>query len=190
MANASAKRIASQNEIAIRNLQLGMIISNVLYFIIRLLHPSRSFPPSLSQLTIYILTFLPSLFLAQHLRTTGRPRRDPVTGTLISSGEDLDARGVTEWCWDVIYVTWACQVGSALLGEWFWFGYLSIPAFACWKLYTKVIGPMFLGRGGPQNTDSTEVVGEDKGTSSEGLSKRQQKMQKRERKVEQRVKHR
>ena len=36
--------------------------------------------------------------------------------------------GITEWCWDIVYITWACQVGSALLGEWFWWLYLSVRA--------------------------------------------------------------
>jgi hypothetical protein len=172
MANASAKRIAAQNEVALRNLQRGMFIANILYFSLRFLLPWRAFPPSWGQLTVYGLTALPTLVLYRHLSSIGLPRRDPTTGILISSGEDLNQPGVTEWCWDVIYVTWGCAVGSSLLGNWVWYLYLSIPAFACYKIYSSFISPMLAARSGM--AVSTE---EDDG--SEGLSKRQQKLKSR-----------
>lgn len=109
---------------------LLVLLLQGLYFLLRLLLPNASFPPSLRQLTPYILTAIPQLVLFRHLSTVGSPRRDSATGTLIAPGEDLNASGVTEWCFDVIYVTWACQVGSALLGEFVWWLYLSVsPAF-------------------------------------------------------------
>lgn len=103
-----------------------------------------------------------------HRSSVGSPRRDAATSTLIAPGEDLNAPGVTEWCFDVIYVTWICQVGTSLFGEFVWWLYLSvsiplpcyatlssvytaclifcpvqIPLYAGWKLYTFVIAPMF-----------------------------------------------
>ena len=82
----------------------------------------------------------------RYLVKIGTPRRDPA-GNLVSSGEDLNQGGITEWCFDVLYVTcgwWCfvyqlslrlsltlfciglCQVGSAIFGERFWFLYLSV----------------------------------------------------------------
>ena len=57
--------------------------------------------------------------LVPYLVKIGTPKKDP-SGMLISSGEDLNQAGMTEWCWDIIYVAWACQVGSAAFGERFW----------------------------------------------------------------------
>lgn len=82
------------------------------------------------QLTPYFMTAIPQFVLFRHLSTVGSPRRDVATGTLIAPGEDLGAPGVTEWCFDVIYVTWACQVGSSLIGESIWWLYLSVSASA------------------------------------------------------------
>lgn len=47
----------------------------------------------------------------------GTPKRD-TTGQLISSGEDLNQPGVTEWMFDVLYV--ACEpatISSGLLAD-------------------------------------------------------------------------
>ena len=75
------------------------------------------------------MTAIPQFVLFRHLSTVGSPRRDIKTGALIAPGEDLGAPGVTEWCFDVIYVTWACLVGSSLLGEFVWWLYLSVRRY-------------------------------------------------------------
>ena len=72
------------------------------------------------------MTAFPEFVLFHHLSSIGLPRRDPTTGTLIAAGEDLAQPGVTEYCWDVIYVTWICQVGSSLFGEFVWWLYLTV----------------------------------------------------------------
>ena len=54
---------------------------------------------------IYVILSLPAMFLAQYLQQTGAPRRDRVGGELISPGEDLNQPGLTELCFDVLYVT-------------------------------------------------------------------------------------
>lgn len=110
-----------------------------LYFLLRIILPGGSFPPTFRQLTLYILTAIPVLVLYRHLSSVGLPRRDPATGALIAPGEDLAQSGVTEWCWDVIYVTWACQVGSSLFGEWVWWGYLSVRKFSLFLVLYRLV---------------------------------------------------
>jgi len=173
-----------------------MLIANGLYFLLRFILPNRSFPPTMRQLVLYLMTAFPEFVLFRHLSSVGLPRRDPTTGTLLSSGEDLGQQGVTEWCFDVIYVTWACQVGSSLIGEFVWWLYLSIPLYAFFKMYTSFLAPM-LGMGGgggllssPGITApvSAQTTGNgtttSNGTTKDGeapLSKKQQKMQKKRR---------
>jgi hypothetical protein len=82
------------------------MISLVLRFLLR----RDTLPPSKGSLAIYIATFLPAFFLSNYLVKIGTTRRDPTTGTLISYGEDLSQTGVTEWCFDILYVT--CQSSS------------------------------------------------------------------------------
>ncbi|KAF8322202.1 putative opsin [Clavulina sp. PMI_390] len=174
MANASAKKTAAQNEVAIRNLQLGMLIAHGLYFLLRLIMPGNKFPPTWKQLMPYLMTAVPQLVLFRHLSTVGSPRRDVATGTLLAPGEDLSAPGITEWCFDVIYVTFACQVGSSLIGESVWWLYISIPLYAAWKLWSSIVGPML---GFKQQAPAAPVAVE---TSSDAElpSKKQQKAQK------------
>jgi len=97
--------LAGQNESAVKNLRLGLFLPTLISFVLRFL--LRRSSPSKGSIVIYIATFLPAFFLTNYLIKIGQPRRDPGTGTLISYGEDLNQPGVTEWCFDIIYVT--CQ---------------------------------------------------------------------------------
>ncbi|KAI6164960.1 hypothetical protein EDD17DRAFT_1775295 [Pisolithus thermaeus] len=171
MAKGAAKRIAGQNERAIKNLRLGMVIPTILSLVLRLLLRRDSLPPSKGSLLIYVLTYLPALFLSRYLENIGTSRRDPTTGALISSGEDLNQPGVTEWSFDVLYVTWACQVGSGAFGEWFWY-FLS-------GVWTGLVGPFLW--------PSSSVPPQDDAKKAETSSKRQEKLRKRSERGDQRV---
>ncbi|KAF8221100.1 DUF788-domain-containing protein [Tricholoma matsutake] len=180
MAHASAKRIANQNETAIKTLKFGMIVPTIISLVLRFLLRKDTLPPSKGSLAIYIVTFFPAFFLSNYLVKIGTTRRDPTTGTLISYGEDLSQTGVTEWCFDILYVTWTCQIGSGAFGEWFWWLYMVIPMYAVYKLWSSVISPMFLGRSIPQTSadDTSDKV---------APSKRQEKLRKRSEKGDPRV---
>ncbi|KAJ7068058.1 hypothetical protein C8F01DRAFT_588919 [Mycena amicta] len=172
MANASAKRIANQNEATVKVLKLGMLLPTILSLILRVFLRRTSLPPSKTSFFLYTVTFLPAFFLSNYLIKIGTTRRDPTTGTLISYGEDLSQPGVMEWCFDVLYITWTCQIGSGAFGEWFWWLYMVIPLYAVFKLWTSVISPMVLGR-----SSSTTSTPEE--TAEKDASKRQEKLRKR-----------
>ena len=124
---------------------------------------------------VYALSLVPSVFLSRYLERIGSPRRDPTTGALISAGEDLARPGIIEWCFDVVYITWACQVGSGAFGVWVWWLYLivspvprlvvvrvldstsggqQIPLYAAFRLWSTVISPMVLGRSGSASPET------------------------------------
>ncbi|KAF8204925.1 hypothetical protein BJ912DRAFT_14804 [Pholiota molesta] len=157
-----------------------MILPTILSLVLRFLFRRSSLPPSIGSLTIYTPTFLAAFFISSYLVKIGTPRRDPTTGTLISYGEDLNQPGVIEWCFDLLYITWTCQVGSGAFGEWFWWLYMIIPVYAVLKLWTSVISPMFFGRG---SSESSESIPEKESASS----KRQEKLRKRQEKGDPRV---
>ena len=96
---------ANQNESAVRHLKLGTILPTIISLVLRLLFRRHSFPPSKTSLLLYVGTFFPAFFLSNHLIKMGTTRRDPTTGTLISYGEDLQQPGMTEWCFDILYIT-------------------------------------------------------------------------------------
>ncbi|KZP24601.1 putative opsin [Athelia psychrophila] len=173
MANASQKRIASQNEKTVKTLQLGMILPTLLHFLLRLLFRRSSLPPSKTSLAVYILAYIPTFFLTRYLENIGTVKRD-ASGTLISSGEDLAQGGITEWCFDIIYVTWACQIGSGAFGNKVWYLWLVIPAYGGFMLWTKFISPMVLGR-----SSSGAAAAADGAEPKETVSKRQEKLKKR-----------
>ncbi|EIW82534.1 DUF788-domain-containing protein [Coniophora puteana RWD-64-598 SS2] len=179
MAKGSVKRIAGQNAQTIKNLRIGMIVPTVLSLVLRFIFRRSSLPPSKGSLFIYVLTYLPALFLSRYLENIGTSRRDPTTGTILSSGEDLGQPGVTEWCFDIIYVTWACEVGSGTLGEWFWWFYLVIPFYAFFKIWVKFIYPMFFRKSSTPDQTAAD--------SDKPLSKRQEKLQKRSERGDPRV---
>ena len=80
------------------------------------------------------------------------------------SGEDLDARGLTEWMWDVLYWNWGCIGGAALLGDWVWWGMLAVvgySAWMAWKAYTGVRGGLG-GLTGGGDAAAGEPAGESK----------------------------
>lgn len=139
-------RQAAHNDQAIKYLHLGMFLSLLISTAIRLLFGSASFP-SKTTVSVFISTLIPEIFLYRYLVKIGTSRKDPQTGALLSSGEDLNRQGVTEWCFDVIYITCklllslrrvlafqrthmsgVCQIGSATFGEWVWWLYLSVGA--------------------------------------------------------------
>lgn len=100
-----SSHVAQQNAETIKNLRLGMMVSVVLSLVLRLLFRRGSLSPVSPAFWIYVMSLIPSVFLSRYLSKIGSPRRDPTTGTLISSGEDLGRPGIIEWCFDVIYVT-------------------------------------------------------------------------------------
>ncbi|KAF7301474.1 hypothetical protein MIND_00712800 [Mycena indigotica] len=181
MANAAAKKIASQNEATVKTLKLGMLLPTILSLILRFLFRRSSLPPSKGSLFLYTATFFPAFFLSNYLIKIGTTRRDPTTGTLISFGEDLSQPGVIEWCFDVLYITCKsrlCQIGSGAFGEWFWWFYMVIPLYAIFKLWTSFISPMVFGRSSAPPEESTP---------QESTSKRQEKLRKRNERGDPRV---
>lgn len=92
-----------------------MFLPTVISVFLRLLFRRGSLPPSKGSLAIYIVTYLPALFLSRYLESIGTSRRDPTTGAIISSGEDLNQPGVTEWCFDILYITCTFEKYSPLL---------------------------------------------------------------------------
>ncbi|KAI9466792.1 hypothetical protein BJY52DRAFT_1234373 [Lactarius psammicola] len=177
MANASAKRIASQNEAAINNMLYGQLLCNLVPTIIRILLRGQTLRDSKKAVLFYFLSLALSQFLYQHLKKLGTPRRDS-TGNLVSPGDDLNQPGMTEWMFDILYISWFAQVGAAIFGEWFWWIYLVIPIFVIYKLW-GFISPMVFGRSSAQPEEEPK---------QEGLSKRQEKLKKRNERGDPRVK--
>lgn len=95
---------------------------HVFYHLLRLLLVRRSF-------WTYIFLSLPSLLIEFWFERIARPTfvDTPNGKDLKRAGEDLEAKGLTEWMWDVMYWSWLCIVLVTLAGDWAWWLYVSLP---------------------------------------------------------------
>lgn len=75
----------------------------------------------------YLILSLPSLLIQFWFERIGRPTyaEGPNGKELKRAGEDLEAKGLTEWMWDVVYWSWGCIVFTTLLGDWAWWFFVS-----------------------------------------------------------------
>lgn len=127
MAQKAKKGTAKANAITLRNLHVGSLIANGLFLAFYIIFRSRS-------LTAYIFLVSPSLACQLFLERAGRPQFDSA-GALRKSGEDLGAAGLTEYMFDVIWVTWATTILVILFGNKLWFLWALVPAFGIYKGY-------------------------------------------------------
>lgn len=134
MAQKAKKDRARSNAAALSNLHIGTAAVHILFLAFHLFLGSRS-------LVAYVLLSAPSFACEYVLETTGRPRYDLATGALRTAGEDLNAQGLTEYMFDVIWVTWGSLICVMLFGNWGWLLWTVLPAYG---LY---LGSGLLGMG-------------------------------------------
>ena len=140
---------------------------NLLFLTIRSFLFSRKILP-------YILLATPALAIEIWFERIGRPTYTSGSDgqkELKRAGEDLEAKGLTEWMWDIVYWTWGCTALAALFGNWAWWLYLAVPIYSGWLAFSTYSG-VRQGMGG-----LTGAGGD--GQASGGQSKRQVKMERR-----------
>ncbi len=125
-----------------------------------------------SSYILYTIFNFPAIFIEFWLESIGRPTT--TNGEIKRSGEDLEAKGLTEYLWDVLYWTWACLVGAAVFGDRAWWLWGVVPLYSAWAAWTTY-GGMRESMGGMMGGASAGEGG--------GESKRQKKMDKRGEKV-------
>ncbi|KZZ89711.1 DUF788 domain-containing protein [Moelleriella libera RCEF 2490] len=133
MAQKAKKDRAKSNAAALSNLHVGSLIVNILFLLSHFLWRPRS-------LVTYGLFVTPSFICQYVLELSGRPKYD-ATGTLKTAGEDLSAAGLTEYLFDVIWVTWASIISVILFGNWAWLLWAVVPAYGVY------LGSGLLGMG-------------------------------------------
>lgn len=93
-------------------------------------------------------------------------------GELKRSGEDLEAKGLTEYMWDILYWTWGCTSIAAIFGEKAWWAYIVVPLYSVWLAWTTY-GSMKQGITGMAGGGGTG------GMANEPTSTRQKKLENR-----------
>jgi hypothetical protein len=152
MAQKAKKDRAKANAIALNNLHMGTLGLNVLFILFNLLIKRRS-------LIAYALFSIPCLTVEYMLETTGRPKFDAHTRALKSAGEDLAAPGLTEYMFDIVWITWASMVVVILFGNWGWICYSVVPIYGAYKGYGLLGMAKGMMGSGQQGQVAEEPVG-------------------------------
>ncbi|KAK2853266.1 hypothetical protein FQN49_005243 [Arthroderma sp. PD_2] len=168
MAQKASKTLAARNTSLLKRTH---ITTASLHAILLLLHFIFNRPASLLK---YALLTSPTLVIEFYFERLGRPRYDAVNGSLKSPGEDLDAPGLTEYCWDVLYWTWGCMGAACIFGDYGWWLWTIVPLYSIWLAYTTFMGVKkgLPGMGGGMDMGMDEGAGQ-------AESKRQKKLEKR-----------
>lgn len=117
MAQKARKELAKNNARWIRNLHLRSLLINVVFIIVALYYRRAS-------VALYTVSSLIAAACHYGLYATGSPSY--VNGQLKSSGDDLDAEGLMQYMWDVIWVTWGTYVTVMIFGNWGWWLWVSL----------------------------------------------------------------
>lgn len=128
MAQKAKKDRAKANISSLNSLHIGTFSLNILFILFSLLIRRRS-------LLVYALFSIPGLIVEYMLETTGRPKYDANTKALKSAGEDLAAPGLTEYMFDIVWITWLSLVVVMLFGNWGWICYSVVPIYGAYKGY-------------------------------------------------------
>lgn len=171
MAQRSQKTLAARNAATLNRTHLTTLAIHLLFHISRFLLSS-----SRRSLFTYLLLTLPSLVIEFYFERLSRPTHN-ADSSLLRAGEDLEAKGLTEWMWDLLYWTWGCVVLVSLVGDRGWWAWIVVPGYSAWLAFTTFTG-MKSGLGGMMGAGGNEGSGgaESKG---DGQSRRQAKMEKR-----------
>lgn len=116
----ASKQLAAANAQSLRTLHLSSAVINGFFVLYRILYHYGS--TTRKTFVLYLLFSGPAFIIQFYLEKLARPRYAP-SGELLRTGEDLASKGVMEYMWDVLYITWACLVIVMVFGEkgwWLW----------------------------------------------------------------------
>ncbi|KAI0512643.1 hypothetical protein F5B22DRAFT_300093 [Xylaria bambusicola] len=152
MAQKARKDRAKSNATALKNLHIGTLVVNTLFVLWNLLFKRRS-------LLLYVVLSLPGFICEFVLESTGRPKYDPSNNSLKTAGEDLSAPGLTEYMFDVIWVTWASVVLVAFFGNWGWLLWSVVPAYGAFKGFGVARGMAGMRQAQQQQPGGAQAAG-------------------------------
>jgi len=168
MAQKAAKTLATRNAQKLDQTRLFTLAVHLFFIFIRvLLFRSNTTRKSI---LLYILFSAPGLLIQFWFEKIGRPIYGSEPGELRRAGEDLEAKGLTEFLWDILYWTYGCVLFAAVIGDRAWWLFLVVPVYSAYLAYTTFTGA---------KQSMAGLAGSAEEGSSTSQSKRQQKLEKR-----------
>ncbi|MCJ1464191.1 hypothetical protein MMC07_002804 [Pseudocyphellaria aurata] len=137
MAQKAAKQLAARNAAILYRMHLISLGINVSFVLLRytLLQASSSRATYL----LYFVLASPAFAIQFWLEKIGRPATAQ-NGDLQKPGADLEAQGLMEYLWDVLYWSWGCIVAATVFGNKAWWLWAVIPLYSLWLAYTTFGG--------------------------------------------------
>jgi hypothetical protein len=124
-AQKAAKTLAARNSARLNQTHVITLCIHFFFLLLRALTFRRTF--FRSSAVLYVALSIPGALVELWLERIGRPVFEGTNPPeLRRAGEDLDAAGLTEFLWDVLYWTWACLMFAAALGDWAWSLWVSV----------------------------------------------------------------
>ncbi|GAA6008993.1 hypothetical protein JCM11491_005705 [Sporobolomyces phaffii] len=177
MAGANSKRIATENAQQLNLLRIGTVLSTIIYVGHLFLFASGR---STWRVFLFVATLTCELSTWQQLEAMA------ARGQAISDG-----KGLVQYMFDLIYITWFVHVTTALVSAKFWYLLWIIPGYGVYKLSTLLFPSLFSSAAAPatrasgrpssssSSTSPASAAQAQAGVTSEILSKRQEKLRKR-----------
>ncbi|KAH7392438.1 hypothetical protein DE146DRAFT_140951 [Phaeosphaeria sp. MPI-PUGE-AT-0046c] len=165
MAQKATKTLAASNAARLNQTLYLTLFFHTLYWLLRAAYYHSTY--TRRSLLLYLFLSAPQLLIQFAFERQSRPTLTP-DGAVKRAGEDLDAKGLTEYMWDVVYWTWGVVFFVAVTGDRAWWLWGVIPlysVYAAWTTYRGMSGGYTDAAGVPQPGAAT--------------SKRQAKMEKR-----------
>ncbi|GAA5993203.1 hypothetical protein JCM5350_005031 [Sporobolomyces pararoseus] len=178
MAGANSKRIATENAKQLTLLRAGTAITSVIYILHLFLFQSGR---TKWRVFLFVATLTSELSTWQQLEM------------MASRGQAIfEGKGLIQYMFDLIYITWFVHVTTALVSTKFWYLFWIIPGYGLYKL-SNFFFPNLLSSitgSSPSSSSSSSsrtgnngiaapAAGAQDGVTSEIMSKRQEKLRKR-----------
>ncbi|KAJ4356744.1 uncharacterized protein N0V89_004780 [Didymosphaeria variabile] len=166
MAQKAVKTLAAANTRRLNQTLVATLVIHLFFWLFRALLFRSSF--TRKSLLLYLVLASPQLLINFLFEKQSRPV-NAADGSIKRAGEDLEAKGLTEYLWDITYWTYGNLLLVTFLGDWAWIFWGMIPLYSVWLAWTTYTGM----RGGGYQ-DAAGVPQPEAGTS-----KRQAKLEKR-----------
>ncbi|MCJ1283425.1 hypothetical protein MMC26_002754 [Xylographa opegraphella] len=169
MAQKAAKQQAARNTAILKRIHLLSLAFNGLFLLLRFLIFRSSGTPA--TFIRWILFSVPAFGTEFWFERIGRPTSG-TNGEVKNSGQDLEAKGLTEYMFDVLYWSWGTMFLASIFGDKAWWMWAAIPLYSVWLAYST-FGSVRQGMAG---LSGPGAEGE---TPSSAASNRQRKLEKR-----------
>ncbi|CAF9908868.1 MAG: hypothetical protein GOMPHAMPRED_006342 [Gomphillus americanus] len=137
MAQKAAKQQAARNAATLKRMHIASLVAHLAFLFLRL--TLRRASTTWTSYTVYVLMSIPALSIEFWFQSIGTPTYDS-NGELKRAGEDLEAKGLTEFLVDVFWWTNGVIIGAGLFGDRMWWFLIVAPIYGIYLAVSTFMG--------------------------------------------------